>query len=336
VVAGVPPRTVSVRGGTRALAGKDLVMPRPLRQSIAIRVASLLLTAATLGGCAAGAPGALPPTPEQAIAAPTTADLAALPTQAAQVVATLAATAAPPQQTVALEPTATAAPPAATERPQLPPPADPSRATLVEAGTSGRQEVAITFDAGADRGNAGAILDTLLAYGIHASFGITGAWASEHPDLVARMAAEGHQIINHSWSHPSFTGFSTGGDPVDPAQLAIELSRTNDVIREETAGYDTRPWFRPPYGDYDDGMLATLAIEGYAYVAMWTCDSLGWNGATADEIYDRCVATVEPGDIILMHVGEGAPGDIDVLPRMIETLLGAGYTFVTVEQLVQP
>jgi peptidoglycan/xylan/chitin deacetylase (PgdA/CDA1 family) len=311
-------------------------MPRPLRTSLLARATSLLLVGLALGGCAAGAPGALPPTPGQAILAPTSADLAALPTGAAQIVATLAPTTPPLPPTAVPAATATPAPAAPTARPQLPPPADPSRATLVDAGTSGRREIAITFDAGADRGNAESILDTLAAYGVRASFGITGAWASEHPDLVARMAAEGHQIINHSWSHGSFTGYSTGGAPIDASEAAVELARTTSAISAATGGYDTRPWFRPPYGDYEDALLATLAAEGYPYVAMWTCDTLGWNGLTADEIYDRCVATATPGDIILMHVGEGAPGDIAVLPRMIETLLADGYTFVTVEQLVQP
>lgn len=70
-------------------------------------------------------------------------------------------------------------------------------------------EVALTFDAGADRGYAEAILDTLDEYGIKASFGITGHWAEENPDLVARMVEDGHMVFNHTWTHRSFTGFST-------------------------------------------------------------------------------------------------------------------------------
>ena len=69
--------------------------------------------------------------------------------------------------------------------------------------------MALTFDAGADRGHAEQILDTLANYGVVASFGLTGHWAKENPDLVERMVAEGHMLFNHTYSHRSFTGFST-------------------------------------------------------------------------------------------------------------------------------
>ena len=311
-------------------------MPRFLRHVHLARLATVLVGAALLGGCAAGAPGdTLPPTPGQAVVVPTDVALSAQPTAVATV-AMQPPTALPPAPTAtapAAEPTA-----APTPRPQPPAPADPTRSEIVTGGESDRREIALTFDGGADRGNAVAILDLLAAYGVHGSFGITGEWATENPDLVARMAAEGHQIINHTWSHDSFTGYSTGEGTglVDPQARIVELARTNEVIADATGGYDTRPWFRPPYGDLDDGVLVLLAAEGYTHTAMWTCDSLGWNGLTAAEIYERCVVTADPGDIILMHLGEGAPGDIDVLPRMIETLLADGYALVTVEQLVQP
>ncbi|HEY2593413.1 MAG TPA: polysaccharide deacetylase family protein, partial [Chloroflexota bacterium] len=68
--------------------------------------------------------------------------------------------------------------------------------------------VALTFDAGADRGYAEAILDTLKTEGVPASFGMTGQWAQANPDLVQRMVAEGHRLINHTWEHRSWTGLS--------------------------------------------------------------------------------------------------------------------------------
>jgi peptidoglycan/xylan/chitin deacetylase (PgdA/CDA1 family) len=68
---------------------------------------------------------------------------------------------------------------------------------------------------------------------------------------------------------------------------------------------------------------------------MWTCDSLGWNGATIEQIVDRCGSTAEAGDIILMHVGANAL-DGEALPALIETLQAQGFDLVTVEQLLQP
>ena len=208
---------------------------------------------------------------------------------------------------------------------------------MYEQGSGERDEIALTFDAGDDRGFAEEILDTLLEYGVLATFGITGHWADENPDLVKRMADEGHQIINHTWSHDSFTGASTGDGTgiTDSAEREEELVSTNDVIGDATDGYDTRPYFRPPYGDYDDSVLADLASFGYTITVMWSCDSLGWDGLTAGAINERCTEPAQAGDIILMHVG-AASQDAAALPAMIETLQANGFELVTVEQLLQP
>ena len=71
------------------------------------------------------------------------------------------------------------------------------------------RSIALTFDAGSDRGFAAQILDTLKANGIHATFGMTGQWAQKNADLVKRMVIEGHVLINHSWDHPDFTTISS-------------------------------------------------------------------------------------------------------------------------------
>lgn len=143
--------------------------------------------------------------------------------------------------------------------------------------------VVLTFDAGADRGYAGSILDTLAAKGVSASFGMTGAWALQNPDLIARIAREGHHFINHTWSHRSFTGLSTGAAPLTSAQRADELRRTENLIRSQV-GVELQPYFRPPYGDYDDSVLADLGANGYGLNIMWTIDTLGWRGLTAAQI----------------------------------------------------
>lgn len=154
--------------------------------------------------------------------------------------------------------------------------------------------VVLTFDAGADRGYAGFILDTLAAKGVRASFGMTGQWASQNPDLIGRIAREGHDFINHTWSHRSFTGYSTGHRPLTAAERADELRRTEDLIRSQV-GVELRPYFRPPYGDYDDSVLADLSANGYTYNLMWTIDSLGWRGLTAWEITQRVLNQTVPG-----------------------------------------
>jgi peptidoglycan-N-acetylglucosamine deacetylase len=236
-----------------------------------------------------------------------------------------------------VSPAATPSPETA-QRPEPPPEPGEGEYLVVDRGTSDRMEVALTFDAGADRGYAEQILDTLDEAGVKASFGITGHWADENPELVERMVADGHMIFNHTYSHRSWTGFSTA--EFDEGVLLTEertqeLADTEEAVGTATGGYEMKPYYRPPYGDYDDGVLADLKSAGYYVVVMWTCDSFGWNGASIDEIIDRCGTQASPGDIILMHVGADSL-DAEALPGLIETLQAQGYELVTVEELLQP
>jgi peptidoglycan/xylan/chitin deacetylase (PgdA/CDA1 family) len=225
-----------------------------------------------------------------------------------------------------------------TPRPDPPPDPETGASLVIEQGDSGRMEIALTFDAGDDRGKAEQILDTLAEYGVKASFGITGHWADENPDLVARMADEGHMIFNHTWSHRSWTGFSSSPEEsvLTTEERLQELEDTEEVIREATGGYETAPYFRPPYGDIDDSTQADLYDAGYYLTIMWSCDSMGWNGYSAEEIVQLCgVELAAPGAIVLMHVGE-ASLDAEALPALIETLQEQGYELVTIEELLQP
>lgn len=220
-------------------------------------------------------------------------------------------------------------------RPAPPPDPGTGMSQLIDGGSNGRPEVALTFDTGADRGYAEAILDLLRDQGIPATFGMTGRWAEANPDLIQRMVAEGHQLINHTWSHPSLTGVSSGLPPMTYAQLADELARTEHVVRDLT-GYELRPYFRPPYGDYDATTLGWLAELGYPFSIMWTCDSQGWRGWTVDQVLAQCAQVTREDEVILMHVGADAAGDYEALPLLIDYFWQQGYAFVTVEQMLQP
>ena len=236
-----------------------------------------------------------------------------------------------PQPTPTRRPDPTPEP---TERPPDPPIAESGEAVVVERGTSGRREVALTFDAGEGRGYTEEVLDLLAAEGVTATFGVTGAWAEANPDLMRRIVAEGHMVINHTYDHSSFTGRSTGTEPLTSEQRRAQLERTERVIAELT-GYETAPYFRFPYGDYDAGALVDVGNAGYPYTIRWTCDSLAWRGVSAAEIVQKCgIDEAEPGAIILLHVDPIA--DYEALPGLIATLRGQGYELVTVDQLLQP
>ncbi len=205
-------------------------------------------------------------------------------------------------------------------------------AVLLSRGPADRPEVALTFDCGADRGYADLILDTLAASGILASFGVTGAFADAHPDLVRRMVAEGHAIINHSYSHPSFTGANTSDAVLTTETRLDQLQRTEDAL-VAACGRGARPLFRPPYGDVDDSVLADLGVAGFTHAVMWTVDVMGWAGWSPAEMLDRVAANHGNGYIYLMHVG-GQSQEGPTLPAFIDVLSAQGYGYTRIPDML--
>jgi peptidoglycan/xylan/chitin deacetylase (PgdA/CDA1 family) len=194
--------------------------------------------------------------------------------------------------------------------------------------------VALSFDAGSDAGHAGAILDTLAANGIRASFGMTGRWAEQNPALLQRMVSDGHHLINHTYDHASMTGASTGPRPQTREERWSELDRTEEIIATLT-GATTKPYFRPPYGAYDASVNEDVGARGYAYNVMWTIDSRGWMGWSAGAIAQRCLELAQPGAIYVFHVGS-ASQDGPALQGVIDGLRARGYAIGTVPDVMAP
>lgn len=211
------------------------------------------------------------------------------------------------------------------------PTSPPGPAVEVRQGRSDRRLVALTFDAGSDTGHAAAILDTLRSERIRATFGMTGSWAERNQALVCRMVDEGHQLVNHTYDHPSFTGFSTGDPPLDRGGRLDQLRRTEELLA--AAGTSGRPWFRPPYGDTDEGVAADVGSAGYRWILLWSIDTLGWKGLSASDITARVLDSAAPGAIVLAHVG-AASADAAALPDVIRGLRARGYGLATAEQIV--
>jgi peptidoglycan/xylan/chitin deacetylase (PgdA/CDA1 family) len=205
-------------------------------------------------------------------------------------------------------------------------------AVVVRRGDATGMRVAFTFDAGSDAGYTSMILDTLKGNSIRAAFGMTGQWAEENPDLLKRIVREGHDLINHSYDHPSFTGLSTGQAPLSTEERWAQLDRTESIASQLT-GDTTRPYFRPPYGDYDQSVNIDVGARGYLYNLMWTVDSRGWAGLSADEIAARCVSQAQPGAIYVFHVGS-ASQDGPALQRIVDSLRGNGYEIAPLADLV--
>lgn len=198
-------------------------------------------------------------------------------------------------------------------------------AVAVTRVATSEKVVALTFDAGSDRGFAAEILDALASHGIHVSFGMTGKWAEANPDLLQRMVGEGHALMNHTYDHPHM-------ETLGAEQRLWQLSRTEDII-DGITGATTKPYFRPPYGSYNNQVLADVGSAGYRYSVMWTVDCLGWKGLPASDVAARCLEALQPGAILLMHVG-AASTDYAALEEIIAGIDGGGYRYATIPELL--
>ncbi len=208
------------------------------------------------------------------------------------------------------------------------------RGMEVNRGLPGRR-VALTFDAGAGAEPAPLILDTLRKYGVHVTFFLTGKWAEENPDLVRRMAAEGHEFGNHTYSHPHLLSR-------DEEAIREEIRKTERIVRE-LAGQSTQPYLRPPYGERNQALLDLLAEEGYVSI-YWTVDSLDSVGEpkSAEFLLKRVTHPTDArgnpidldGAIILMHVGNATTAE--ALPAILEWFRKEGYQVVKVSEILRP
>ncbi|WP_214700884.1 LysM peptidoglycan-binding domain-containing protein [Exiguobacterium sp. s57] len=186
--------------------------------------------------------------------------------------------------------------------------------------------VALTFDDGADGANTNKILDILAKNNVKATFFLTGSGANNHPQYIKNIAAKGHQLGNHSYTHPDFT-------KLNATQMKSELDRTEALITSFT-GKTTKPIFRAPFGAVNSAVLNGVGAAGYGYTIQWNIDTIDWKGLTASQINTKVQTNIKPGSIVLMHTGAGAPGTPLALPTMISQLKAKGYQFVTVSQLL--
>ncbi|WP_181186080.1 polysaccharide deacetylase family protein [Alkalicoccus urumqiensis] len=203
--------------------------------------------------------------------------------------------------------------------------AEAARSNWVTKGTTTEKVVALTFDDGADGTNLPIILDVLDEYNVTSTFFLTGSGMRHHPDMIRRIAAEGHEVANHSDTHPDFTTLSA-------SQIRQELQRT-ETLAVELTGQSTKPLFRAPFGAVNNAVLDAVGDAGYTHTLHWNIDTIDWRGPSKNEIVDKVVSNIVPGSIVLMHTGAGAPGTPYALPDMIQELDARGYRFVTIGEM---
>jgi len=195
--------------------------------------------------------------------------------------------------------------------------------------------VALTFDAGANADGVQPILGTLAKYHVRATFNLTGNFVRDFPSQSKAIAAAGQRIGDHSVSHPYFIkGKLTDAQMRD--QVLSAASRITSVT-----GADPWPWFRFPYGDYNQHAISVVNGTGFVPVG-WTVDTLGWKGTsggiTAQTVLNRVLGSLRPGEIVLMHCGSNPDDhstlDANALPAVIQGLQARGYSFVTIDALM--
>ncbi|AIY06194.1 polysaccharide deacetylase [Planococcus sp. PAMC 21323] len=198
--------------------------------------------------------------------------------------------------------------------------------TYISKGNTTSKVVALTFDDGSDGTNINKILDVLSANKVDATFFLTGSGAKNHPSWIKNISTKGHQIGNHSYSHPDFTKLSA-------AKIKSELATTETTLKDIT-GKSTKPIFRAPFGASNAAVLKAVGDAGYTHTIQWNIDTVDWKGVSSSQITNKVMNNIVPGSIVLMHTGAGASGTPGALPGMISKLKAKGYTFVTVSELL--
>ena len=183
--------------------------------------------------------------------------------------------------------------------------------------------VALTFDDGPHKTNTERVLNSLKEFDVKATFFMLGNQVDYYPSLVQRVAKEGHEIGNHSNTHPDLS-------KVDANRVQKEFETTNQRIYDVIGRYPTV--FRPPYGSYNNNII-TQATNLNLPIIMWSVDSLDWKTKNATSISHEILSTTTNGSIILMHDIHDATAD--ALPSVLKNLKEQGYSFVTVSQLLE-
>jgi len=184
-------------------------------------------------------------------------------------------------------------------------------------------KIALTIDAAWEDDKTGFILETLDKYGIKATFFLCGVWVEAYPDQVKAIAERGHEIGNHSLTHPHMSKLSA-------EQIREEIEKLDDKIEELTGKRCTK--FRAPYGEYNDTVIKTVREIGYEPI-QWDIDTIDWKQErSADTILESVLPRLADGSIILCH--NNGYEIKTYLPRLIEKAHEAGFVFVTIDELL--
>jgi len=165
------------------------------------------------------------------------------------------------------------------------------------------------------------MLNTLDKNNIKITFFIGGSWAKRYPELLRDIANRGHELGNHSYSHPHPNNLTK-------QQNQEQITRTEALVQETTNVKTSL--YAPPYGEYNDNVLAAAADLGYTTI-MWSIDTIDWQRPPVEVLKNRVLKKIHNGAIILMHPTDPTA---KALPELIKELKDKGYTITTVSDIL--
>jgi peptidoglycan/xylan/chitin deacetylase (PgdA/CDA1 family) len=184
--------------------------------------------------------------------------------------------------------------------------------------------IALTFDDGPYPIFTPMLLDVLHDLKVPATFFLIGRDAEQWPELTRRIEADGHEVADHTYSHPNL-------DQETAAEVRSEILQGRDVLWPLTHDPSVRTLMRPPHGRYTEQTLQVVQSLGYSTV-LWTDDGGDWKTLTPQEIGAQVIDHATAPDLVLLHSGKLAT--IQAIPTIVARFRKAGYTFVTVGQLL--
>lgn len=204
----------------------------------------------------------------------------------------------------------------------IPKPAEkPKPAPATPTPAVANKTIALTFDDGPGPYTE-KLLDILDKYDAKATFFLIGSKVSARANTLRRMQSRGHQLGNHSWSHPEL-------NKVSAEQLASEIDQTNNAIKQAVG---TKPnIIRPPYGAFNRAVLEQVRQRGMSAV-VWSVDTRDWADRNSEIVCSRAVAGARNGAVILMH--DIHQTSVNAVPCILDSLKQQDYSFVTVQNLI--
>ena len=195
---------------------------------------------------------------------------------------------------------------------------------FLTSGPTGRAEIALTFDDGPHPGVTDRILDELKARKMHATFFMIGQCVAAAPELARRVHAEGHDIGNHTYTHPNLT-------ELPEAQVLAEIQKTQAIIQDELKL--TPAWFRPPFGAFRANQ-SSLSEQAGMRVVLWSTDSDDWTKPGEDRIVGTLAEKTPAGSIVLLHDSQEQTGNC--IGRILDGVSARGLQPVTLSRLMSP